>query len=129
MWENHDLSKMQERKNSNGYMEVWYPEHPNNVEGWVLKHRLVMENHIERYLDPLDVVHHVNEIKTCNEIWNLWLTNEKEHTFIHRLGKHHTRSATARMSKKHRKIAQTRQRDPYGRFITGGEKKIRKDVQ
>lgn len=116
MWTPHDLENRLERKNSNGYIAVHYPEHPNNVDGWILKHRLVMENHLGRYLEPDEVVHHVNEIKTCNEVWNLFLTDEIEHTFIHRLGKQHARSSRASMSKKHQKIAQTRQRDIFGRF-------------
>lgn len=116
MFERNDLSAPQ-RTNSNGYVELSLPSHPNARDGWVLKHRCVMENRIGRYLTADEVVHHVNEIKTCNEIWNLFLTTEEEHTFLHRLGKRHKRSSTASMSRKHKKIAQGRQRDAGGKFV------------
>lgn len=118
-WMGHDLEKRKKRKNSNGYLEVFYPEHPYNVDNWVLLHRLVMEDHIGRHLEPDEVVHHLNEIKTCNEIWNLFLTDEKEHTLIHRMGKRHKKSSTANMSKAHKKIVHRRVRGADGRFIKG----------
>jgi hypothetical protein len=98
-------------------MEVYYPEHPHNVEGWVLMHRLVMENHVQSYLDPESVVHHVNEIKTCNEIWNLFLTTPEEHSFIHKLGNRHKASTRAKMSASHKIAAQRRVRGPDGKFL------------
>jgi hypothetical protein len=119
MWKAHDLEKRDKRRNSNGYFEAWYPEHPRNVEGWVLVHRLVMENHIQRYLTLDEVVHHVNEHKECNEIWNLFLTDESEHTFIHRLGHRHRSSTRRKMSESHKKIAQNRVRGPDGKFAQG----------
>lgn len=102
--------------NSNGYFAVKFPEHPNAVDGWILLHRLVMEDRLQRYLEPEEVVHHVNEIKTCNEIWNLFLTNEVEHTLIHRMGKAHKAKSRVNMSKAHKKIVNRRTRGPGGRF-------------
>lgn len=116
-WVYHDLETLEKKMNSNGYFEAHYPSHPHNVGGWVLYHRLVMENYIGRYLDPeVEVVHHVNENKTCNYIWNLWLTTPEEHTLIHRLGARHKKTSKASMSKKHRKASKKRQRGYDGRF-------------
>lgn len=118
-WVQHDFRGRRIRKNTGGYREIYYPEHPHcDDDGYVLIHRMVMENHLQRYLDPVgEVVHHVNEDKTCNELWNLFLCTPQEHTLIHRLGKKHTRSGRANMSEKHRQIAPMRKRDFSGRFL------------
>lgn len=120
MWSQHDFAGRRTRKNTGGYIEVYFPEHPHHDDdGYVLFHRLLMENHIERFLDPdLEVVHHVNEDKTCNELWNLFLCSPQEHTLIHRLGKKHSRIGKANMSEKHRRLAHKRKRDLSGRFAS-----------
>lgn len=112
-----DWQVMPTKINSNGYLQVFYPEHPNNVHGWVLLHRLIYEDYVKRYLTDLEVVHHVNELKTCNEIWNLFLCSESEHTIIHRMGKRHTKKAAASMSKAHKVLAKKRKRGEHGYFI------------
>ena len=57
-----------------GYRYLYSPDHPNATkQGYVAEHRLVMENHLGRYLTPIEVVHHREKPKTNNEISNLEL--------------------------------------------------------
>jgi len=61
--------------NKDGYVEVYSPEHPNRRKHtrYVLEHRLVMEEHLGRYLTSQEVVHHRNGVKDDNRIENLEL--------------------------------------------------------
>ena len=55
-----------------GYILLKNNQHPYcNSGGYVREHRLVMELHLDRYLDPKEVVHHKNKIKNDNRIENL----------------------------------------------------------
>lgn len=56
-----------ETKTDDGYLYVKSPGHPFATKaGYVLQHRLVMEEVLGRYLDPKEVVHH----KDCNRLNN-----------------------------------------------------------
>ncbi len=76
-------------KHHHGYIYIYNPSHPFcNKHGQVLKHRLVMERKLGRYLKPEEVVHHKNEDTSDNRISNLKLfKNQSEHLKYHRRNK------------------------------------------
>ena len=65
----------------NGYILIKKREHPfSNNSGYIREHRLVMEQHIGRYLNPEEIVHHMNHNPSDNRIENLMLiNNSSEH--------------------------------------------------
>jgi hypothetical protein len=79
---------MRERIIINGYVRLFRPKHPNcDVNGYVAEHRLVMEEHLGRFLlpFPLEVVHHNKlAINTMdNRIECLELTTHTIHSTEH----------------------------------------------
>lgn len=66
-----------------GYIRVWEPDHPNAFRnGWVLEHRLVMEQVLGRYLTTGEHVHHINGQKWDNRPENLAVLGHSEHSSI-----------------------------------------------
>ena len=60
------------------------PEHPNATSnGYVLEHRVVMENAIGRLLEQWELVHHIDENKKNNAIENLQILTIAEHNQHH----------------------------------------------
>lgn len=81
-----------------GYILVWRPDHPySNSQGYVSEHRLVMEKHIGRYLEPTEIVHHINKNRQANNVENLQLLESN--------------SAHAKLE------SELRTRCPLGRFV------------
>jgi uncharacterized protein (DUF1330 family) len=69
---------------SKGYWHVRVQGHPQcSKNGYVREHRLVMEKHLGRYLQPEEHVHHIDFDKTNNAIENLLLIFNKEHMNLH----------------------------------------------
>jgi hypothetical protein len=74
-----------EVKNSNGYILVYTPSHPYATkQGYVYKHRLVMEEHLGIILTHTMVVHHINGNRADNRIGNLMLfPDQSSHMLYH----------------------------------------------
>lgn len=64
-----------------GYIMLKAPNHPRATKGgYVREHRLVLEQHLGRYLLPSEDVHHINGVKTDNRIENLEvISSRSEH--------------------------------------------------
>ena len=67
-----------------GYISIYRPGHPfANATGRVMEHRLVVEERIGRYLDPEEIIHHLNENKQDNRDENLEIRENVEHLREH----------------------------------------------
>lgn len=67
------------RRTDKGYVYVYDPSHPKSKSnGYILEHRVIMENIIGRPLLPEENVHHIDGDKTNNNPNNLelWSTSQ-----------------------------------------------------
>lgn len=71
----------------NGYILILMHNYPStDQQGYIPKHRFMMEQYLGRYLKPKEVVHHINGNKTDNRIENLMLfKNNGEHRKFHKI--------------------------------------------
>jgi hypothetical protein len=71
---------------TSGYVYEYAPEHPcaDSRKGYVQQHRLIMENHIGRYLDDSEMVHHINGDRQDNRIENLEILTRSAHVSLHK---------------------------------------------
>lgn len=70
-------------RRSDGYMQVYYPTHPDaSASGFILEHRLVMEQTIGRRLLRSEHVHHKNGVRDDNRIENLQLIEAGDHARV-----------------------------------------------
>jgi hypothetical protein len=71
-----------------GYIQIYCPEHPHcDHHGYVMEHRLVIEEKIGRYLTPKEVVHHIDENKQNNNIDNLKIFDNCGYHLNYHLGR------------------------------------------
>lgn len=66
---------------SNGYKRIHRPLHPNaDRDGYILEHRLIMEEYLHCYLEREWDIHHLNQIRDDNRLENLELfTSSADH--------------------------------------------------
>lgn len=75
------------RKKHGGYIEIKCRDHPRVAQdGYIGEQRLVMEAKLGRYLEPTEVVHHIDGNRENNDPANLMLfSNNGEHVRFHAL--------------------------------------------
>lgn len=71
---------------NNGYINILNPSHPHaDARGYMLEHRLVVEERIGRILGRKEIVHHIDGNPSNNESSNLQLfASQAEHLAKHR---------------------------------------------
>lgn len=82
---NQNALKDGQYKSYGGRIFVLKPEHPNSLtRGYIRRSHLVMEKELGRYLNPCEVVHHVNGIVDDDRPENLQLfPSNGSHTSFH----------------------------------------------
>jgi len=80
-----DAARWQGGKTRNGdYILVYRPDHPHaKNDRYVFEHRLVMEQALGRYLEPSEIVHHINGVKDDNRLENLEVKVNGQHITDH----------------------------------------------
>jgi HNH endonuclease len=70
---------------SQGRVLIYVPDHPfPNLNGkYVFRYRLKMEEHLGRYLDPKEVIHHVNGKMDDDRLGNLRIMSHSTHKKLH----------------------------------------------
>lgn len=84
---NHPLWNGGVTYDGKGYKLVKSPNHPHkNQRGYVYEHRLVMEEHMGRYLRKDEEINHINKDIKDNRIQNLEILSKSTHATKHMIG-------------------------------------------
>jgi len=89
-WDKHPFWKGGRFVNGEGYVAVRLRKNDNyykmtNGNGYVLEHRLVMAQHLKRFLKSIEIVHHINGIRVDNKLENLVIVEQRHnppHTLV-----------------------------------------------
>jgi len=67
-----------------GYYYIYRPDHPLAIKNgrYIAEHRLVAEQKIGRYLQQMEVVHHINGITTDNRLENVEVMDSRDHNTL-----------------------------------------------
>lgn len=81
-----------EKVRDDGYIKVFVPDHPHATkDGYVMKHRLVVERELGIIIPEGFVVHHINGNRADNRIENLALMKFEAHSALHMYQRHERR--------------------------------------
>ncbi len=78
-----------EIEDGHGRVLIYSPSHPNPsyCGTHVYRYRLVIEKSLGRYLDPKEIVHHINGDKRDDRLENLQVMSQSEHARLHMTGR------------------------------------------
>jgi len=66
---------------------VYAPDHPRAGKKKAIKRaQFIMEHYMGRFLEPGEVVHHINQDKSDDRLENLQLMSREEHSSLHHAG-------------------------------------------
>ena len=103
---------------SGGYIGVLVESNPfRDKRGYVMQHRLVIEESIGRYLRKDEVVHHINGIKDDNRLENLLLMTRKEHHLMHHVGSKRKASTKKLLSERAKHRFKDKRNHPFYKDI------------
>ena len=93
------------RKINHGYIEIYKPESKMaDSMGYVKEHRYVMSQYLGRDLTTDELVHHIDGIKTNNNIENLEIMTKGIHSCIHHKGSIFSDTHRMRISESKKRI-------------------------